>query len=530
MPASKIKKIADKLLNNNITIWNGSGMQRNTESEQPVWLLRIMSAVTKNFGKEGGSYGMQRWSWVSGPSTGMYNNITPPSKVADFSYLYDGTKVSGFDHTNFYHNGTQNTIPVFIWQDAVENAGTGKSRWNDGQIKRLKTPIKAVFTFAGNVINNQSGDLNYYQEMFKDKSNADLIVVGDHWMTASAQFADYVLPCSMQMEKPAASTGWFSTEVISIPQALTPPEEVQSEYDICAGIAGAMGRKAEYTEGKTMEQRLKEGWESGDFDISWEEFREKGAWEPELPITIAFKDFRNDPINNPINTPSGKFEAYSKFLMEDYQARGYNNYDTSGTLLNGGLIPDADNLTGSNSRRFVYPIPMYIPLVEGRHADGSHPDPLGKEKKGYDFTLHTWHLMYRSHSTLNNVAYLDELYKKDIKGKEAFLPENRTSLATWENGVYEPIWLNPDDAAVAGVQTGDRVLIENDRGKIYASAIVTQRVPRKIIAIGQGAWHQKNSSGIDVGGCANTLTHARPSRICQGMTLANDCRVKITRA
>ena len=90
--------------------------------------------------------------------------------------------------------------------------------------------------------------------------------------------------------------------------------------------------------------------------------------------------------------------------------------------------------------------------------------------------LHTWHMQYRSHSTHANNAYLNELYKKDANGQPAFLsPTTRTSLATWDDGVYEPIWINPIDGAAYGIDNGDRVLVSNDRGQIYASAHVTQR-------------------------------------------------------
>ncbi|WP_022849609.1 molybdopterin-dependent oxidoreductase [Limisalsivibrio acetivorans] len=533
IPASKIRSMANTLLDKKCTIWNGSGFQRNTEAEQPVWLLRIMSAVTKNFGAEGCSYGMQRWSWVGGPSNGMYNI---GSSVDLSSDLYDSSELTV---SGFYSNSTNSgTIPVFIWQDAVDYGGTGKSRWNDGQIKALKKGVKVVFNFAGNCLANQSGDVNYYNEVLKDRSKAELLVTADHWLTSSALLSDYVLPASMQMEKPGASTGWFSEEVVAINQVLETPAEVKSEYDICAGIAGALGRENEFTEGKTMEQRLSEGWqsryESGYYDITWDQFKEQGLWKPAAPTEISFKDFRDNPSANPVSTPSGKFEAYSQFVMEDYQARFYDNYDSFGTLENGGAIADAKNPAGSNAMRFVYPIPMYIPPVEGRHADGSHPDPLGKENSGLDFTLHTWHLMYRSHSTLNNVAYMNELYKYDEEGNPAFLPETREPAkdkapTTWEDGAYESVWLNPIDAEAKGIKTGDRLKISNGRGAILVSAIVTQRVPSKVVYIGQGSWHY-DENGVDVGGCANTLTHARPARISQGMTLANDCRVKIEKA
>jgi anaerobic dimethyl sulfoxide reductase subunit A len=182
---------------------------------------------------------------------------------------------------------------------------------------------------------------------------------------------------------------------------------------------------------------------------------------------------------------------------------------------------------------------MYIPTIEGRHAIDDinpsdplcHDDPLGLKAKGYSFTLLTWHMMYRSHSSLNNIAYLNECYKKDADGNPAYFnPERSWTDGVWDDGVYEPIWINPADAVGIGVQNGDRLLVSNDRGKIYVSAVVTQRVPKGTAAMGQGGWVNLNSSGIDVGGCVSTVTSARPSRICKGNNSENDCRVKIEKA
>lgn len=519
--ASKIRELANLLYSKKCTLWLGSGFQRNTESEQIVWLIRILSVITKNFGAEGCSSGMQPWSWVTKPDNGMgLKNGVDLSKL-----LFDKSELTV--DKNF---GTRNSLPVFLILDAIENGGTGTSRWNDGQVKALKKGIKAVLNFGGNCLANQNGDVNLAKAILSDKSKAKLIVTCDFFMTASALMSDYVLPGAMPMEKPGAATGWFSEEILSIPEVLKKPGEVKSEYEICAGIAKSMGKGDAFTEGKTMEQRLAAGWSAGKYNISWEEFKKQGIYKPAPPVSIPFKDFRNDPAGKPLKTATGKFEAYSLAMMEDYQARRYGNYDKTGTLENAGLITDAKHPAGSNSRRFVYPIPMYIPTVEGRHADGSHPDPLGLEAGGYKFILHTFHIQYRSHSTLNNVAYLDECYKADKNGNPAFLnPARKYSDGVWDQGVYEPVWINSSDAKALNITTGDRVLISNSRGSIYATAVTTQTVAPATIGIGQGGWHC-NVNGIDIGGCANTVTHARPARISQGMTSANDCRVRIVKA
>ncbi len=283
---------------------------------------------------------------------------------------------------------------------------------------------------------NQNGDINYAKKVVTDRNKLEVIITCDHYMTTSAQFSDYVLPGTMAMEKVGASTGWFSNEVIVMNKAIDAPGEAKDEYDICAGIADAVGKKDAYTEGKSMEQRLAEGWKAlqdkGYYDISWEEAKKTGMWKAPAPKQINYSEFYDDPAKNPLNTPSGKFEAYSQLIMEDYQGRFHDNIDRSGRLV-GGVIIDKKNPKGSDGRRFVYPIPMYIPLVEGRHATETgklkHPDLTGANRKGYSFTLHTWHIMHRSHSTLNKVAYLNEQYKFDKDGDPAYVDSKKRQPA-----------------------------------------------------------------------------------------------------
>lgn len=525
VPVEQIQKLADLYLDNKVTTWMGTGLQRNTEAEQGVWYGRILAAVTKNFGQPGASWGMPNWSYVKGPSVGL--------KTGDLNIsIYDESELS--IPKKYLKNSTDKDLPAFLWLDNVES-GLGESRWNDGQVKQMK-PFKALINFGGNVLLNQNGDINHAKEVLSDRSKAELIITCDHFMTTSAQYSDYVLPGAMSMEKPGVTTGWFGHEAIIVNKVMDPPGEAQDEYTICAGIAAAMGKEEVFTEGKGMEDRLRDGWNAkladGYYDITWEEAKKQGIWKAPKPAPLVYDTFFQDPAANPLPTPSGKFEAYSKLLMEDYQGRFHNNLDQDVSLLS-GAISDAKHPQGSKAGRYVYPIPLYIPLVEGRHAKNSkypHPDLTASAAKGMKFNLHSWHIMQRSHSTLNKVAYLDELYKKDKNGDPAFISPTATSLSVWEDNVYESVVMNSNHADSLGMKTGDRVKISNDRGALYASIIFSQKVPEGYIYIGQGGWHQLDKDGVDIGGNVNTLTHLRPSRIAKHMTLANDCRVNIVKA
>ncbi|TVZ36869.1 LOW QUALITY PROTEIN: anaerobic dimethyl sulfoxide reductase subunit A [Seleniivibrio woodruffii] len=551
IPAAKIRELAEMYLTKKVNTFIGGGYQRHTESEQAIWLHRAFSVVTKNFGLAGQGSGYP----VSNTSQSNPSQMLSNTNSVSLTALYDNTKVTDL---TYVPTGQRYNLPVFVVPDAVDRAGTGTSKWNDGQVKAIHAGFgKIIFAPAGNIMVNQSGDVNYNKSVFSDKTKCEMIVTWDHFMTPSAAMSDYILPATMQGEKPAAIT---STEaLLRLNKVNDIPGEVLSEYEICTGLAEKLGKKSDflggYAEGQEgMEARLKAGWDAGNlstkYGMSYDEWCEKGiatlhGTYNASTYAISHKAFRANPVTSPLNSASGKFEAFCANMVEDYEARHHENIDTvtsdgAGltTLYHGGTLYTAG--TGANAgRRFVYPIPMYIPTVEGRHAvdytdpsdELAHDDPAGVDAAGYKYTLHTWHLMYRSHSTLNNVAYLNENFKKDIHGNPSYLdPGRKYTDGVWDDNVYEPIWLNPSDAADLGLATGDRALIENARGKMYVSVIVTNRVARKLIHIGQGAWQKQNAQGVDIGGCANTVITARPSRICKGMTSANDCRVKITKA
>ncbi|HIC90453.1 MAG TPA: trimethylamine-N-oxide reductase, partial [Anaerolineae bacterium] len=406
--ADTIRELARKWATKKTTTWIGGGFQRQSEGEQVPWLIYIMGAITGNFGQPGSNIAMNN---MKAPIRfgGLPGGANPvPGELA--AELYDSSKLTAPDYTPAI---TRATWPVFLWSDVAKNGGTGKSDWNDGQVKRMPVGIKCLFNFGGNTLINQHGDCNRTAELLKDRSKIELIVLSDQFLTPSARYADYILPAAMAWEKNAATTTWvIGGTVIYMNKAVDPPGECKPDYDIAAGIAEQLGLKDEFTEGKTIEGWLEERWASFGEPIPYAEWKEKGVYITEdenTPSFIEFKAYRDDPAANPLPTPSGKFEAYSQALVEDYEARGYDNMDDRVTL--GGTLHD-----GSDVGRFVYPIPMYIPIVEGRHADGSHPDPSGAYARGYTFQLMASHHKNRSHSTHNNNAFLNELFKRDRDG------------------------------------------------------------------------------------------------------------------
>lgn len=481
-----------------------------------------------------------------------------------------------------------------------------RARWNDGQVKRLPRPIKFIFSCGGNIPINQNGDCNLAAEIWKAKDKKGDYVVSflgviDVVMTSSAQYADVVLPGSISFERYQSANSARSPLRFLTTKAVNPPGDALVEMEIGAVLAKAFGQEEGYFNGFKVRDVVKERnvfekevWtknielNKSTYGMSAKDWQNVGFYKPDQDLSklenyIAYESFLKNPgkdhikadNNEPIKafnrsktafkTLSGRVEAYSLPMMENYEMRMGNNIDESINLVNSGNIytkvAKARNL--QNKGRFCYPIPMYIPLIEGCHADQQsepHPDPLDLIRQGYDCNLLTWHTIYRSHSTFNSSAFANEVefYKRDKNGNATHIRRSitnanaganidntvtdadRKAQQVWTDDVYETIWLNPDTARAKGIVEGDVIIIESLRGKIAGSAHLSQRVRPGTISMTQGSWYApienwKAPSGktydkVDVGGNANTLFGLRPCRIAGGMSLASECRVKIYKA
>jgi biotin/methionine sulfoxide reductase len=93
----------------------------------------------------------------------------------------------------------------------------------------------------------------------------------------------------------------------------------------------------------------------------------------------------------------------------------------------------------------------------------------------------------------------------------------------------DPVYLNRDDAAARGVQTGDLVELFNDRGRCLAGAIVTADVMPGVARLATGSWFDPGPDGVDRNANPNTLTLDRgASSFSQGCS-AQTCLVEVAR-
>ena len=136
----------------------------------------------------------------------------------------------------------------------------------------------------------------------------EFLVVSEHFMTASAELADLVLPAATIFERLDLIPGIF----LQLQQPAVAPEgESKSEFDIFKGLAERMGFGELFQE--TPQHYLEEALTSTDAlleGITFDRLRREGPLLMNRPVEpyVSFQDYR-------FQTPSGRIELYKEELV-----------------------------------------------------------------------------------------------------------------------------------------------------------------------------------------------------------------------
>ncbi|MBQ9041796.1 MAG: molybdopterin-dependent oxidoreductase [Eggerthellaceae bacterium] len=99
-------------------------------------------------------------------------------------------------------------------------------------------PVKAFFAVGNNTVMSYADQ----GQVIEGLLNQDLVVVFDHWMTPTAQLADYVLPGDTWLERDFMGPVFDVAPATTFGHAFIEPRgEVRGWYDVLKGLADRMG-------------------------------------------------------------------------------------------------------------------------------------------------------------------------------------------------------------------------------------------------------------------------------------------------
>ncbi len=440
LDAQTIYDLARRLVQKRTLISASWSLQRADNGEQPIWMVITLAAMVGQIGLPGGGFG---FGFGASGVTGNPGSPVPPMAVPR------------------RENKVKTFIPVARVADMLLHPGE-TIRYN-GQT--LTYPdIHMVYWMGGNPFHHHQ-DLVRLRRAWR---KPETVIVHDSWWTPIARHADIVLPATLTTERNDLGASRMDPYLIAMKRLVPPVGEARNDQDIFADVAGELGFRDSYMEG-----RDEMGWVRWIFDAtirrakamdlrvpSFDEFWETGWFKfPELPERTLMADFRADPDESPLSTPTGKIEIFSDTIV------GWGDASQPGHVV---WQAPAEWLGAKKSE--TYPL----------HLISNQPN-------------HRLHSQY-------DMGRVSQAVK--VQGRE-------------------PVSINTNDAEQRGIRSGDLVRLFNDRGACLAGAVVTDDIAPGVVKLSTGAWYDPldptDEKSMCVHGNANILTRdAGTSTIAQG--------------
>jgi trimethylamine-N-oxide reductase (cytochrome c) len=455
IPAATIKDLARRFAKNRTMLASGWSMQRQHHGEQVHWMLITLASMLGQIGLPGGGYGLS-YHYSSGGSPAANSPVL-------LGITEGGTTTAG---PAWLSSSGAASIPVSRIVEMLENPG----KPFDFNGTRANYPdVKLGYWVGGNPFAHQQ-DRN---RMTRAWRHLETFIVHDFQWTATARHADIVLPATTSYERnDIEQVGDYALSyILAMKQVIKPVFEARNDYDIFADIAKRLGKGDAFTQGRSEMDWIRSFYEAARveargkrmempiFDVFWHSDDALA-----FPVTdegngyIQHKDFRDDPLLNPLGTPSGLIEIYSNNIAK-------MNYDDCPP--HPTWMEPAERLGGPDTK---YPL----------HIDTKHPKS-------------------RLHSQLCGTRL----------------------RAGYAIAGREPCLINPLDATARGISDGDIVRVFNDRGQILAGAHVTDTIRRGVICINEGGWfdpaNPREAGSLDRYGDVNNLSIGiGTSKLAQG--------------
>ncbi|MBA3178670.1 trimethylamine-N-oxide reductase TorA [Salmonella enterica] len=429
LSAENIRDFARVLVNGRTQFMGGWCVQRMHHGEQYPWMLVVLASMVGQIGLPGGGVGFG-WHYNGGGTvtsagpvlSGLGSIANPPAA----KYKPD-------------FRGASEHIPTSRIVDCL--LAPGKKIAFNGETL-IYPDIKMAIYSAANPFHAQQ-DRN---RMIEAWEKLETVVVLDHQWTASCRFADIVLPVTTRFERnDIEQFGTHSNKgLMALHQVVKPQFEARHDFDIFAGLCKRFDREAAYRENRDEMQWINaiydEGVKTGaalgvtlpDFDSFWqgEGYIEYPAGQP----WVRHSEFREQPDLNPLGTPSGLIEIFSKTIA------GFGYADCPGH-------------------------PVWMEPFERSHSKATTKYPLH---------LQSCHPDKRLHSQLCSSDAFRKTYA--VAGRE-------------------PLYMCEQDARARGLKAGDIARVFNDRGQVLAGVVISADYVPGVIRIHEGAWYSPQKGG-----------------------------------
>lgn len=393
VPAKQMEVLADIFSGNRTMLMSGWSMQRQQYGEQRHWMLATLAAMLGQIGLPGGGFGLS-YHYSNGGNPTRDGGALPAMGATVGATAESGARSASKEALN--------ALPAARIVEAIENPG--KKYMHNGHELTFPNLKLIWWTGGGNFTHHQ--DTN---RLIKAWQQLELSVVSEIYWTAAAKHADVVLPITTSFERnDMTMTGDYSKQhIVPMPKVVEPQFEALSDFEVFARMSELLmpgeGRKI-FTEGKEEMDWLKyfydqaaEGAKRARVRMpNFQQFWQKNELIEMKPNAqnekfVRHEKFRKDPVMNPLGTPSGKIEIYSK-------------------TIEGFALADCP-----------------------AHPTWMVPDEWAGNASAEELTLITSHSAHRLHSQFNYA-----------KLREEYAIANR-----------EPISINTQDAKARGIKQGD---------------------------------------------------------------------------
>ena len=369
-------------------------------------------------------------------------------------HSFNGPKEEQWEHHEYPEPGRSNVH--MIWSDSPCNV----TCWNDG--------------------------FDFVRALHSDQ--IEFFLVQHPWLENDTLMADIILPVATKFELNDISDDSGSavyTSVFRERKSCPPVGESVSDFEADARIAKKLGEDIyrDYTRNEISDEDLIELFWKGSgvahLDVK-DDFHKTDMFviptDVDVNVTVkpGLRKFYEDPVANPLRTPTGLLEFTSTKIAE--------------------LFPDDEERP---------PFPKYI------EKGPFHDESLSSERaKKYPLLCMSNHGHYRFHAQCDDIIWNREFEGMKIRGKDGYQ--------------YESVWMNPATAKERGIEHGDIVKVFNERGTVLGAAYLTQKVMEGVVYVDHGArFDPIEPETLDRGGAINLITpHNITSKHATGMVVS----------